>query len=158
MYSLISQSGHVSYGIKEYVCDTLADLNLLPVDGKAGSSAYIIEDDATYTLNHKGEWKAKKSSNNNENENKELKAEIEKLQLQVKALTDANSAFTAEIASLKEEIDKLEKEIEELTPKIEIVENTLSIPESIGTIDKDTNTLILSEENSEVVGKVLVLK
>ena len=38
----------------------------------------------------------------------------------------------------------------------EIVENTLSIPESIGTINKDT--LILSEENSEVVGKVLILK
>lgn len=154
MYSLISQSGHVSYGIKEYVCDTLADLNLLPVDGKAGSSAYIIEEGLTFILNHKGEWKEKKNFNKGASE--ELKVQIEKLELQIEDLTSANNALIAENTFLREEIDKLEKEIEELTPKIEVVENTLSIPESIGTINKDT--LILSEENSEVVGKILILK
>lgn len=156
MYSLISQSGHVSYGVKEYVCDTMADLNLLPIDGKAGSQAYVIEEGLTFILNHKGEWKEKKNFNKGVSE--ELKVQIEKLELQIKDLTSANNTLIAENTSLKEEIVKLEKELEELTPKVEIVENTISIPESIGTVNEDTNTLILSEENSEVIGKVLILK
>ena len=42
MINLLSQSGHQGYGIKEYVLDTIADLDDLPVTDKMGSTAFII--------------------------------------------------------------------------------------------------------------------
>ena len=42
MINLLSQSGHQGYGIKEYVLDTLADLDNLPITDKTGSTAFII--------------------------------------------------------------------------------------------------------------------
>lgn len=192
MHSLISQSGHITYGIKEYICDTIADIDLLPIDGKAGSTAYVIEDSSTYVLSHKGEWKKKKNFNNG-GSNEELEDKVEtltaenakltdanktlniqnttlieensilstnnqKLQAENNSLQETNSELNQTILSLKTEIVKLQKELENLTPKIEIENNTVSIPESIATINEETNTLIISEENSEIVGNKLILK
>ena len=42
MINLLSQSGHQGYGIKEYVLDTPADLDNLPITDKTGSTAFII--------------------------------------------------------------------------------------------------------------------
>ena len=56
MISIISNSGHVAHGIKEFVLDTQNDLENLPVDIQAGSKAYIIETGISYILNSQGEW------------------------------------------------------------------------------------------------------
>lgn len=172
MFSLISQNGHVSYGIKEYVCDSLADLNTLPVDGKAGSYAYVIDTGAGYVLNSKGEWKKRKSaSGDNSEEIAELEAQIEALTAEKAALTTANtelknentslknnvadltanntslsnevSALSAEVADLKTENGKLQTQIEAL-----IAENE-SLQEEIDRLTPDIeiveNTISLPE-------------
>lgn len=183
MYSLISQSGKTAYGVKKYVCDTVADFNRLPVNKKAGSTAFIIETGAHYILNSEGEWK---DFNGNNGDIAELEAQIENLTKENETLTAANETLTAEnealktnnqslqeqndylkkdnanlnetIAILEAKILELEKKIEELTPDVEIVDTNISIPEAVGVINQETNTLILTNENSEVIGNTLILK
>ena len=204
MYNLVSQSGHITYGIKEYVCDTVADLNTLPIDGKAGSTAYIIEDSTTYILNSKHEWKKKKNFNNG-GSNEELEAEIERLQSQNAELTAANEKLISDNASLTSQVsdlsnengnlkkevsdmsavntalstenvklskenktlksqnatltsenEALKKEIEDLTEFVPSAENnSLSVP-ATSTMIQDT-TLIVSADNSEIIGNKLIL-
>lgn len=57
MVKIMSNSGHVSYGIKEFVIDTEKDVDNLPVDVATGSVALCIETSAVYMINSKGEWK-----------------------------------------------------------------------------------------------------
>ena len=52
-----SNSGHTAYGVKEYICDTNADIDLLPLDDVPGSSALVIETGDIYILNSSHEWK-----------------------------------------------------------------------------------------------------
>ena len=56
MISIMSNSGHTGYGIKEFVCDTLDDINDLPIDTKQGSVAFIISTGTVYMINSQGEW------------------------------------------------------------------------------------------------------
>ena len=42
MVSQLKQSGHTTYGLQEFVCDTPEDLDNLPIDAKIGSTAFII--------------------------------------------------------------------------------------------------------------------
>lgn len=56
MVSIMSNSGHTGYGIKEFVCDTLDDIENLPIDVKPGSAALVISTGAIYMINSKGEW------------------------------------------------------------------------------------------------------
>ena len=65
MVSIISNSGHVAHGIKEFVLDTQDDLENLPVDIQAGSKAYIIETGISYILNSQGEWSQDMSASGN---------------------------------------------------------------------------------------------
>ena len=62
MYRVVSQSGHTSYGLKQYVCDLDSDINNLPITDIAGSEAYVIESGETYILSNAHEWKVKRSS------------------------------------------------------------------------------------------------
>lgn len=39
-----------------FVCDTAADLSLLPVDAPQGSSAFVIDDSTTYMIDSSGVW------------------------------------------------------------------------------------------------------
>lgn len=55
MIGIIKNSGHVTYGLKEYVVDSESDIELLPVDGVMGSSAFVIESGEVYMLNGKKE-------------------------------------------------------------------------------------------------------
>jgi hypothetical protein len=55
MYKITSNDGDVAYGIKEFVCDTLDDLNTLP-PCQMGSVAIVIANAEVYMKNSKGEW------------------------------------------------------------------------------------------------------
>lgn len=57
MINISSQSGHTTYGLKEYILDTPEDLMDLPITDKAGSTAFIISTSQVYVINSKGEWK-----------------------------------------------------------------------------------------------------
>lgn len=56
MFNLYKQDGETLYGIKEFVLDTKEDLQNLPTNIKAGSSALIISTGAVYMLNGSKEW------------------------------------------------------------------------------------------------------
>ena len=57
MITKTPHSGHVAYGLQEFMIDTVNDLNYLPVDAPMGSTAFCIETGSVYVLNGKGEWK-----------------------------------------------------------------------------------------------------
>lgn len=54
MYNIISY-GDYDAGVKEYVVDTIAELNELP--GAMGSSAFCFEDSKFYFKDGQGNWK-----------------------------------------------------------------------------------------------------
>lgn len=55
MYKITSNDGDVAYGIKEFVCDTLEDLETLP-PCSMGSVAIVISNAKIFMLNSKKEW------------------------------------------------------------------------------------------------------
>lgn len=66
MIELISQSGHIAYGLKRFVVDEPADINNLSIDEKMGSTAYVISTGDIYMINSRGQWIQQKQSNNQE--------------------------------------------------------------------------------------------
>ena len=56
MVNILSNSGHTGYGIKEFVCDTVDDIQDLPIDVKPGSAAFVISTGTVYMINSQGEW------------------------------------------------------------------------------------------------------
>lgn len=57
MYSILSNSGNLRHGQKEYLLDTELDVDSLPTDCEPGSKAFVIETSQTYMLNNQHEWK-----------------------------------------------------------------------------------------------------
>lgn len=55
MYKITSNDGDVAYGVKEFVCDSIDDLETLPYC-QMGSIAIIIATASVYMKNSKGEW------------------------------------------------------------------------------------------------------
>ena len=60
--SISYQNGHPVYGLKHYTCDTLEDLNALPVKIQPGSTAYCIANSTEYILGHDAQWHVKNAS------------------------------------------------------------------------------------------------
>lgn len=59
MINLLSQAGQVDYNTKEFVLDTIADLeklNDMDYSCDAGSTAFIIETSEVYMKNGQGKW------------------------------------------------------------------------------------------------------
>lgn len=54
--NIYSNSGHTGYGIKEFVVDTVEDIEKLPIDCPMGSAALCIATGDVYCLNSKDEW------------------------------------------------------------------------------------------------------
>lgn len=54
--NLISQNGKTIYGIQEFVIDTDADSQNLPIDIPMGSAALSIESGNVFILNSKDDW------------------------------------------------------------------------------------------------------
>ena len=46
--NIYSNSGHTAYGIKEFIVDTIKDLESLPLDSQLGSAALCLEDGKVY--------------------------------------------------------------------------------------------------------------
>lgn len=57
--SISYQSGHAVYGVKHFLCDTLDDVNALPVNIQPGSTAYCIANSTDYILGHDAQWHKK---------------------------------------------------------------------------------------------------
>jgi hypothetical protein len=95
---IYSNSGHTAYGVKEYICDTNTDVDLLPLDDTPGSSVLVIDSGDLYILNSKHEWKKQGGGSSSgggnttalENKIKELEKTVESLTQQVSELTITN--------------------------------------------------------------------
>lgn len=59
MIQIVKRNNVFTYGIKEYVVDTFAELNNL-LDGNMGDTAYVIDEKQTYILNSEKQWIIKK--------------------------------------------------------------------------------------------------
>ena len=57
MFSIMGNSGHTAYGTKEFLCDTIADVETLPIDITPGSTALVIEGAKVFILSNDHEWK-----------------------------------------------------------------------------------------------------
>lgn len=55
--TILSQSGHTTYGIKDFVVDTDKDIENLPTDISTGSTVLSIESGNVFILNSKNKWK-----------------------------------------------------------------------------------------------------
>lgn len=55
MYKITMNDGDVAYGVKEFVCDTETDLEILP-DCAMGSTVIVIETGSVYIRNSRDEW------------------------------------------------------------------------------------------------------
>lgn len=56
MIKLYSQRGKISYGIKQFVVQTIEELNTLP-PCEMGSTAFVEVNQTKYMKNSAGEWK-----------------------------------------------------------------------------------------------------
>lgn len=109
MFSIYKQAGHTGYGLKEFICDTEADIQDLSLDEKMGSTAYVISTGATYMINSQGEWKKTKSAGGSSSsggvdqsaEIEELQNQINKMQEQIKTQDDKLLAAEENNANLK---------------------------------------------------------
>lgn len=56
MINITSSGGHTAYGHKEFMIDTVADLDDLPINIPMGSVAFCIATSDVYMLNGSREW------------------------------------------------------------------------------------------------------
>jgi hypothetical protein len=56
MATLINQNGKVSYGVEEYVADSLAEITKLPTSCSPGSTCFVIENSSVWMLNGQKVW------------------------------------------------------------------------------------------------------
>lgn len=58
MYSIIKRDENIAYGVNEYVCDSVKDLDSLPPSCEPGSVAIVLEagNASVYMKNTEGKW------------------------------------------------------------------------------------------------------
>lgn len=56
MIGIMKDAGKVTYGLKEYVVDTAAEVDLLPTDCAMGSTCFVIATSEVYILNGEKVW------------------------------------------------------------------------------------------------------
>ena len=56
MYNITRQGDTDQYDLMSYMCDNLADIDILPTNCGAGSTCIIIEDSSVWMLGTDKEW------------------------------------------------------------------------------------------------------
>lgn len=56
MIKLLKQNGETTYGIKEYIVDTVEELNSIKSQNIMGSKAYVVNTNENYILSGSNEW------------------------------------------------------------------------------------------------------
>lgn len=108
MFSIFEQSGHTTYGIKKFVCDSESDIQDLSIDEKIGSSAYVIATGNVYFINSSGEWvKQKSTSGSGGGSGVDQSAEIEELRQQLEDLKTQCDGHVATIEELQQQVYEL---------------------------------------------------
>ena len=157
---IYSNSGHTAYGVKEYICDTNADVDLLPLDDTPGSSALVIDSGDLYILNSKHEWKRQGGGSNPSTpggDTSKLEAQIKELQKTVETLTKQVSDLTAANQELVQKIEELEAELEKEDVIIDEEAGAMILPEEEVVVQEETGTLTLKNAQVKKETGTLVL-
>lgn len=56
MYSISANRNKVAYDIKRFIVDLTSDIQTLPTDCSAGSTAFVVENSSRYMLNNNKQW------------------------------------------------------------------------------------------------------
>lgn len=57
MISMLSNDGEISYGIRDWLADSIDDIKKIPLKGAAPGSRVLVTDDMTiYILSNNKEW------------------------------------------------------------------------------------------------------
>ena len=54
--NIVSSSGHVTYGVQEFVVDTESEVQYCPRDCATGSVAFVINNSKAFMLNSNKDW------------------------------------------------------------------------------------------------------
>ena len=145
-----SNSGHTAYGVKEYICDTNTDIDLLPLDDAPGSSALVIETGDIYILNSSHEWKQQGySAASGGGSTATLEKKIKELEAQQKILQEQIAELTAANKELTDEVEKLRAELEEKEDVV-INDTTVKFPEEAADVNAEAGTMVLDKTVASV--------
>lgn len=128
MINIMSKSGHITYGLTEYVLDEEKEINDLSVLDAPGSTAYIIATGNSYILSGGSRtWKKMKlASVSGSGSSAEAEAQIAELE--------------AQIAKYQTKETETTKQINELTTTVQEQKNTLVEKEAqITTLQTNLN-------------------
>ena len=56
MFTITKEKDRQTNNIQEFICDFEIDINNLPIDIPAGSTAFVIENSSAYMLNNSKVW------------------------------------------------------------------------------------------------------
>ena len=56
MFTITKEKDRHTNNIQEFICDFETDINNLPIDIAAGSTAFVIENSSAYMLNNSKVW------------------------------------------------------------------------------------------------------
>lgn len=56
MFTITKEKDRHTNNIQEFICDFEIDINNLPIDIAAGSTAFVIESSSAYMLNNNKQW------------------------------------------------------------------------------------------------------
>ena len=154
MINIMSQSGKTTYGLIEYVCDSEAEINSLPINNAPGSTAYVIDSGNIYMLSggtHTWKKMDNTSSSGNSDDTSKLKLRISQLEEQLteketeleqfkqneivirQDLTNANSTITnlqETVQKKNEELAAANKKVEKLSD-VKVEGDTLVLPDDL---------------------------
>lgn len=155
MFKVINQSGHTAYGLKEFICDTEADISNLSLDETPGSTAFVIASKKTYMMNNQHKWVditvnfSSNSSGSSSTEFIDYTENFEELKTQTQTLITDNAVLKTQINDLTAHNQTLSNNIDSLISKNESLEN------DINSLKESNNNLI--EENKILTEKINLL-
>lgn len=155
MFKVINQSGHTAYGLKEFICDTEADISNLSLDETPGSTAFVIASKKTYMINNQHKWVditvnfSSNSSGNSSTEFIDYTENFEELKAQTQTLITDNAVLKTQINDLTVHNQTLSDNIDSLISKNESLEN------NINSLKESNNNLV--EENKILTEKINLL-
>lgn len=155
MFKVINQSGHTTYGLKEYVCDYESDVSNLSLDDTPGSTAFVIENQAVWMMNNQHQWinitpgSSDTSGNGSSSSNCDHQADFEDLKNKIQNLTVDNAVLKVQLNDLTAHNQTLSNNIDSLISKNESLEN------NINSLKESNNNLI--EKNKILTEKINLL-
>lgn len=163
MFKVINQSGHTAYGLKEFICDTEADIYNLSLDETPGSTAFVIASKKTYMMNNQHKWVditvnfSSSSSGSSSTEFIDYTENFEELKTQTQALITDNAVLKTQINDLTAHNQTLSDNIDSLISKNESLINTVNILiEKINLLQLEIEALKESHEEDKDGGEIYI--